>query len=254
MHIIEPRRARKVLVRLDRGDELPGALLRALDQLEVKAGWVTAVGSVEAAELFVGEAARSVAVPAEVVSLAGSLAQEEGESVLRVSCVLAADSAFGPALAAGRLVWARADTLDVCIDAFEDVALARAPDPRTGARALTPTAPGVLDAARLEAKADPSPSDPQRAEPPRRADPGAPVPAKIARRVDEPDLYPEPGDQVVHFHFGECEVILSDGDRIRLRQLKDGRVREVALSMLRIDPPAVDPATGKRTFPLLRKN
>jgi hypothetical protein len=49
-------------------------------------------------------------------------------------------------------------------------------------------------------------------------------------------------------------VIDSDGDRIRLRQDRDGRVREVALTMLRIEPPTTDPETGKRHFKLGRKN
>ncbi len=57
----------------------------------------------------------------------------------------------------------------------------------------------------------------------------------------------------MHFAFGECTVIGSDGDRIRLRQDRDGRVREVALTMLRIEPPALGP-DGSRHFKLHRKN
>jgi hypothetical protein len=48
-------------------------------------------------------------------------------------------------------------------------------------------------------------------------------------------------------------VISSDGDRIRLRQDKDGRVREVALAMLRIAEPTTM-ADGRRHFVLGRKN
>jgi hypothetical protein len=67
-------------------------------------------------------------------------------------------------------------------------------------------------------------------------------------------VYPEPGDHVSHFHFGECVVVDSDGDRIRLRQGRDGRVREVSLTMLKIEPPTTDPETGARVFRLGRKN
>ena len=86
------------------------------------------------------------------------------------------------------------------------------------------------------------------------AAPGPPVPVRMARRDEEVETYPEPGDAVSHFHFGDCVVLLSDGDRIRLRQDRDGRVREVALSMLRIGIPTVDPESGKRHFVLGRKN
>jgi hypothetical protein len=73
------------------------------------------------------------------------------------------------------------------------------------------------------------------------------------RPMDAPDEYPEVGDHVMHFHFGECTVVSSDGDRIRLQQDRDGRVREVALAMLKIDPPTVL-AGGKRHFKLGRKH
>ena len=67
-------------------------------------------------------------------------------------------------------------------------------------------------------------------------------------------MYPELGDTVTHFHFGDCTVVGSDGDRIKLRQDgKDGRVREVALTMLKIGPPTTA-ADGRRHFMLLRKN
>jgi hypothetical protein len=82
---------------------------------------------------------------------------------------------------------------------------------------------------------------------------GPALPQRPTRPRDEPaEVYPEVGDKVIHFHFGECEVIDSDGDRIRLRQERDGRVREVSLTMLKIEPP-VD-IDGKRHFELRRKN
>ncbi len=62
------------------------------------------------------------------------------------------------------------------------------------------------------------------------------------------------GDLVNHFSFGDCEVVSSDGERIRLRQIKDGRVREVSLEMLKIERPTTDPATNKQSFKLSRKN
>ena len=75
----------------------------------------------------------------------------------------------------------------------------------------------------------------------------------VKPREEQLEAYPEIGDLVNHFHFGECEVISSDGERIRLRQDKDSRVREVALTMLKIESPTLSP-TGKRHFRLARKH
>ncbi len=67
------------------------------------------------------------------------------------------------------------------------------------------------------------------------------------------ELYPDVGDVVIHFHFGECTVVTSDGDRIRVRQDKEGRVLDVALLKLRIELTGEN-AEGKRVFRLHRKN
>ena len=53
---------------------------------------------------------------------------------------------------------------------------------------------------------------------------------------------------------GSGVVLSSDGDRIRLRQDRDGRVREVSLTMLKIEDPTIHPESGKRHFRLARKH
>jgi hypothetical protein len=81
---------------------------------------------------------------------------------------------------------------------------------------------------------------------------GAPLPRRPPRPDDGPESYPEEGDTVDHFAFGRCTVVFSDGERIRLQQERDGRIREVALSMLRIGAPVLD--AGRRHWVLARKN
>jgi hypothetical protein len=57
---------------------------------------------------------------------------------------------------------------------------------------------------------------------------------------------------VQHFAFGLCEVLTSDGDRLRIRDVGGPRrVREVALSMLRVTGPT--DSDGKRLFHLERR-
>jgi hypothetical protein len=69
--------------------------------------------------------------------------------------------------------------------------------------------------------------------------------------ADDPEL-PDVGDLVDHFAFGRCEVVASEGDRLRLRDVKPpGRVREVSVEMLRVMAPTdVD---GRRLFLLARR-
>lgn len=80
-----------------------------------------------------------------------------------------------------------------------------------------------------------------------------PRPVKVTKAAEDEQLYPEPGDIVDHFAFGRCEVIKSDGDRLHLRLGKDGRIKEIALEMLKITLlPPEEGQTG-RFFKLARK-
>jgi predicted DNA-binding protein with PD1-like motif len=82
------------------------------------------------------------------------------------------------------------------------------------------------------------------------------MPVRPARpAMDESDSpVPEAGDIVEHFAFGTCEVAKSDGDRLHLRDLrvgKDGRIREIALEMLRVT--RLDDVGGKPHYKLERR-
>jgi len=78
-------------------------------------------------------------------------------------------------------------------------------------------------------------------------------PVARPRPEEEEQVCPDAGDAVEHFAFGRCEVVKSDGDRLHLRLGKDGRIKEIALEMLKVTPlPPVEGATG-RHFKLDRK-
>jgi hypothetical protein len=81
----------------------------------------------------------------------------------------------------------------------------------------------------------------------------ATMPKRPERHQDSNEIYPEDGDVVTHFHFGRCVVISSDGERIRLQNEADSKVREVALSMLKIEPPTLL-EDGRKHFELSRKH
>ena len=79
-------------------------------------------------------------------------------------------------------------------------------------------------------------------------------PARPAMTTDLDSPVPEAGDLVEHFAFGTCEVVKSDGDRLHLRDLragKEGRIREIALEMLRVT--RLDDVGGKPHYKLERR-
>ncbi len=79
------------------------------------------------------------------------------------------------------------------------------------------------------------------------------LPKRPVTVTESEESYPEEGDVVTHFAFGRCIVAASDGERLRLQQERDGRVREVALSMLKLNRPTLN-EDGKRHWELGRKN
>ena len=78
-------------------------------------------------------------------------------------------------------------------------------------------------------------------------------PMKPAAVEEEEQIYPDAGDVVEHFAFGRCEVLRSDGDRLHLKVGKDGRIREIALEMLKVTLLDEDPNTRPRHFKLDRR-
>jgi len=277
MNIIEARRARNLLLRVDRGEELPSAVLRALDQAEARAAWIQGIGSLEAAEIALFDQqsrsygkARRIEGPTDILSLQGNVAVHEGAGFLRMSATLARETDVGVVVFGGELVWARAYAVELHVTAFDDLTLTRSFDERTGLALLTSRPSEVVSRVSDSARPAPPPEPVRQVsaiEPPRappsptgyqssgEAPPQAPaLPTRPVRPQDEVEIYPEVGDHVSHFHFGECVVLSSDGDRIRLRQDRDGRVREVSLTMLKIELPTIHPESGKRHFRLARKN
>jgi hypothetical protein len=69
---------------------------------------------------------------------------------------------------------------------------------------------------------------------------------------DEEPPSPERGDLVHHFAFGWCEVIVVDGKRLKLRDLKgSGRLREIIIDVLELAGPSEK--DGKRAYKLTRR-
>jgi hypothetical protein len=253
MSIIEARRIRHLIVRLDRGEELPATLVRLLDAMEAKAGWLSGFGVLEAAEIAVYDVAargyaktRRLDSPCSVTSLSGNIALYGGATSVRLFATLAAEGDLGLQTFAGEIAWARALSVEIHVVAFDDLTLVRSLDERTGLAILADIRSSGGEPLRVPV----APSPLLHAEAP----PVVAMPTRPMKPLEEFESYPEVGDLAAHFHFGDCEVISSDGDRIRLRQQRDGRVREVSLTMLKIEEAGTDTESGKRKFRLARKN
>lgn len=187
----------------------------------------------------------------------------DGSTFVRLVATLARETDLGVQVFAGELVWAQSYALELHVTAFDDAALARSMDEATGLALLQEGPAVAIESAQPRGA---SPFEPPRAPAPTAygshtsqaqlstdSPAGPALPTRPSKPRDEVETYPETGDLVTHFHFGECSVLSSDGDRIRLRQERDGRVREVSLTMLKIEPPTIDEA-GRRHFMLARKH
>jgi hypothetical protein len=72
--------------------------------------------------------------------------------------------------------------------------------------------------------------------------------------VTEPQVEstPERGDQVQHFSLGLCDVLMRNGERIKIRDARGpGRIREIRLGLLEVSAPSL--RDGKRVFKLGRR-
>lgn len=275
MNVAESKRVRHLVLHVERGEELPVALIRSLHGAEAKAATMTGVGIVEAIELAsIDVHGKSIIhridTPSLVISIAGNVAVEDGATNVHLYATLARQTELGHQTLSGHVRWARASALDLFVTVFDDLVLERLTDDHGFSAALHATSRSPATSSPRGATEE-SPREPTLPAPvvpakpaPREPDldlklqPAAPAltpPARLPKPEDDAtEAYPEVNDLVSHFHFGECEVISSDGERIRLRQIKDGRVREVALTMLKIEGPTTDPTTNKRLFKLSRKN
>jgi predicted DNA-binding protein with PD1-like motif len=263
------------------GLKLPDALATLLRDERVGCGWLRASGVVADVELRAFDAqlgtlgsTRRIEGPVQVLSLEGSIGTVDGEPSLALRALLARETDRGLETLAGEIGAARTIALEAMITVLEDVTVERALDASAGVWLLGPAiggsaapqrapehkpsagaAPSTWSSA-LEASDAREPTETRARYTPGSAPVAtvsAPMPQRPARpQVDLDTILPEPGDAVDHFAFGPADVVKSDGDRLHLRVHKDGRIREIALEMLRVTrlPDADD---GRRRFKLERR-
>jgi predicted DNA-binding protein with PD1-like motif len=263
-------RARHLVLRAGNGDVLPDDVARVLSDQGVTCGWIRANGVLVEVELRVFDAAigglaesRRIAGPVQALSIEGSVGLDGGEPSLGLHAVIGRETDRGMEVLAGEIVSARVVALEAFVTCFEDLSIGRALDAAanvvvfgdaadaryrpdgderpagmtTASSSPRASAPVAAPSAWSEAITASAEQEPVRQAASRGAVGGA-IPARPVRpqRVQEESLAPEAGDVVEHFAFGRSEVLKSDGERLHLKVGKDGRIREIALEMLKVSP------------------
>lgn len=278
--------SRHILMRLGEA-KLPDAILGHLRDEVVLAGWMRGSAVLENVRLrSPGSEIRTLSGRLHAVTLEGSIGLASGDVTCGLRAVLCRETDSGLETIAGEIVEAKVLALEAVITAFDELTATRHAGPNgvwlleaiDKPETSRPTPAAVPAAAPVAA---PAPAPPPAAAPSAPAVPTAPasdptlpktppaapkpspsptfsaaaLPPRPVKPIDleEEQIYPDAGDVVEHFAFGRCEVIKSDGDRLHLRLGKDGRIKEIALEMLKVTPlPPAEGATG-RHFKLDRK-
>jgi predicted DNA-binding protein with PD1-like motif len=260
-------KARHLVLRASQGERLPDALHEALLGEGVTHGWLRGSGVLEEVELRAFDPSlgafggvRSITGPLQVLSIEGSITLGGGTPSCKLQAVLARETDHGLETLSGEIGRARALSLEILVTALEDVTAAR---PAARSADSLPT-PSEWNSA-LEASAETVHERPSRPRPSalaspsqgaaQAAGPSALIPPRRLRPgLDLDAPAPEAGDLVDHFAFGRCDVLKSDGERLHLKVHKDGRIREIALEMLRVTPlEEGEEGSDKRRFKLERK-
>lgn len=192
-----------------------------------------------------------------------AVGDHEGDVSVGIRAVISYETPAGLVTMAGELVRARVIGLEAHVVGMEDTRIEREIDRFSGVWLWSvPVAGGDADAPRPktsgawgEAIAASEAKTVPKAPISKPTMQSAPIPPRPVAKHDDTDAdapFPEAGDVVEHFAFGRCEVLKSDGDRLHLKVGKDGRIREIALEMLKVSPlESGDP--GRRRFKLDRR-
>jgi len=259
---------RHIVIQSEPGDVLPAALARALDAHEVRRGFVRASGVLADVELRAHPSdagaspiARKIAGPLSAVVIDGSVGVETDGLSLRG--VFARETDRGLETLAGEIVRAKVMVLDALVIAVGEgnggggvttIATAAAPTAAPPVTSWTQVAQASVEAERKvveERKAvvyqAPAPVQPSVGLAP------AVIPQRpVAKRVEVEELVVlDAGDIVEHFAFGTCDVVKSDGDRLQVVLRKDGRMKEIAVEVLKVTQ--LPEENGKRHFKLERR-
>lgn len=196
--------ARHLLVRSTQPARLPEAILAALRDEVVLAGWMRGSGVLSEVQLRIGAsgAPRRISGVVHVISLEGSIGLSSGDVSCGMRAVLARETESGLETIAGEIVDARIEAFEAWITAFDDVTATRQLD-AAGAWVLDATAGLARPAPAAAPPPAPSPAAAPAPPPPAAAAPApapAPAPAfsdvvRAAEAAERPAPPPPPAPE-----------------------------------------------------------
>lgn len=285
MMTFESRKSRRVIVRLDRGEELCASLEALAKREGISAAWVRGIGSLAWVELDRHDQARKKAeppqrfeTPSDILSLEGNLALQDGAPRALLHATIARRTDNGVDVIGGRVREGGVFSCELVVEHFADLVLARAHDGATGldlfeggeARpAETPARPLPARPAPPAWTREPAPEEPEPAsgvswadvaavsaappvieEPVRRAQrESSRAPALRDTRHEVPDeLLPQRGDFIEHRQFGLCKIDREDDEGGLVIRLPSGVRKTIKLDFMEVGQPRMEGT--RRIFPI----
>ena len=237
--VVESQRARRIIGRLDPGEDLLRGLLSVCKSCNVRSGLIRASGVLESLSVAHYEPARkAMSEPAQLkgpltlLSATGSLSELGGKLDLSLNVVASRQGDNGVQVLGGACAGARVTVAEFVIESLDDLLLRRSVDRRSGLQVWTdaisaPTQSGL----RL---VDPPPERQGDAVEP--TEPTKPEPEPEEEDDDWRETYRpvQNGDVILHAQFGECVVqrVSVDQEYATVRRMANKRLVRLSLEVL----------------------
>lgn len=275
----ESTRTRRLVGRLEAGEDLVEALTDLCRKHDVKAGEVRAIGALSEVEVARFDTADHSYVTAfsgaghfQLIHLTGNISTLGDQIVLRLESLLSVDAPAGPQLISGQLRRGLAGSCEFTLDIFDDLILERGLDADSGMltlktiKRIAPPTDEATPAAPASETPQPTPIPGKGmswgdvvAESEAPAPSKSPAPSQAPRPSDQAasstDIYGdvdlegelmEAGDILIHPTLGRCRVMkVEDGEYAHVR-LPRGKIRKLSLEIVHVE--LQNEEHGRRVF------
>ena len=248
-HIVESTACRRLVGHLSGGGELSQALVEICTGRGVRAGEVRATGVLSDVELSAFDPAtrgfRSVGViegPVTLICAYGNVTELGSEVLVGIRAVVGWGDRDQFRVAAGHVLQAKVVSVEVVVDAFDDVVLGRRMDPELGLPVMhrVERTGGCREASGRGRVGAPRPSAPPL---PAQRPTGWSDVVEMSKKLDEEedagwvvaaDMEVRRGDVFLHPRFGRCTVVRLEAEERAVMRDEEGKPRTLSLEYIRV--------------------
>jgi predicted DNA-binding protein with PD1-like motif len=196
--VVESRHARRLVVRVDRGEEVIASIQKLAASERFRAAWIRGTGHVEWVDLVHWDALKEIETrprriegPLLALSVEGNVSMRLGEPFVVLRGSFSREHDAGLQVVGGQVAAMSALALEVTVEIYEDARLERDEDPPTGLSLWKgERTPGVMARSGTPQKAPPPREPPTAVAPPRELAP-RPI-AEPAKPSSSPSHSPSP--------------------------------------------------------------